>query len=67
MKRKIIGAILAIAIAVVNPFGSIYADDNVEQSYKTVIDTSDLSKEQLSSVAMLNYLTVLTQEINCYC
>ena len=64
MKRKIIGAILAIAIAVVNPFGSIYADDNVEQSYKTVIDTSDLSKEQLSSVAMLNYLTVLTQEIN---
>ena len=64
MKRKIIGAILAIAIAVVNPFGSIYADDKVEQSYKTVIDTSDLSKEQLSSVAMLNYLTVLTQEIN---
>ena len=53
MKKTIISGILAILIALSSIGGAVYADD-----------TAGLTDEQKKSIAMLNYLAVLTQEIN---
>lgn len=66
--KCLISAVLAMT-CLIQPL-PVYALNNgetVDQTYKKESETeniSELSDEQLSSIAMLNYMTALTQEIN---
>lgn len=59
MRNRIVSLILAISLIVCLLPSTVFANGYGDNSA-----TSSLSSEQLNSVVMLNYLTVLTQEIN---
>ena len=63
MKKTIIAFILSISIAV-SSFGSpVFASESVS-SKESITSIKQLSTNQKNSIALLNYLMVLTQEIN---
>ena len=64
MKRGILiaSALLILTTSLAAPVSHVLADTAIPTRNTTV--TEEMTDEQLSSIAMLNHLTVLTQEIN---
>ena len=64
VKRGILiaSALLILTTSLTAPVSHVLADTSIPTRNTTV--TEEMTDEQLSSIAMLNHLTVLTQEIN---
>lgn len=70
MKRRIVAFLLMIALGISTlciDYSEVIAKENNTQVQENKTEKEDMNKmsdKQLSSIAMLNYITVLSQEIN---